>query len=206
MSAVNKGCPKEGQPHVKTRTEGCILLHLRRCLEKDILLRRQPLPISVPFSGLSPTRYIFSKLRKVPISFLRQLSKEDTEIEGYSDSVTPFRICNKSGKISGDSHTCERVLGREKRLQEKDCFITINHKKVKKIKLKCQKLWSHHVFILELTKVLGSDSPPSQDIFTFPSTTTNSDSEGGFLQRQHSSMQGFKTETFIVDLKSGNLQ
>ena len=33
MSAVNKGCPKEGQPHVKTRTEGCILLHLRRCLE-----------------------------------------------------------------------------------------------------------------------------------------------------------------------------
>lgn len=62
------------------------------------------------------------------------------------------------------------------------------------------------MFILELTKVLGSDSPPSQDIFTFPSTTTNSDSEGGFLQRQHSSMQGFKTETFIVDLKSGNLQ
>lgn len=83
---------------MKTRTEGCILLHLRRCLEKDILLRRQPLPISVPFSGLSPTQYIFSKLRKVPISFLRQLSKEDTEIEGYSDSVTPFRICNKSGK------------------------------------------------------------------------------------------------------------
>ena len=29
MSAVNKGCPKEGQVSVQTRPKGCILLHPR---------------------------------------------------------------------------------------------------------------------------------------------------------------------------------
>ena len=76
------------------------------------------------------------------------------QLQSLPTLIAGVGLCNKSGKISDDSHTNERVVGCGKRRRDNDYFITTTESS--EDNLKCQNLYqSHHVSILELTKVLG---------------------------------------------------
>ena len=109
------------------------------------------------------------------------------------------------------SHTGDGVLGCGNGLKDNDYFITTG--KSSKDQIKIPSISESSCVHFRINKnsrssdLHDSGSPPIQNIFTFPLTTTNLGSEEeGVTQRQHSSKQRFKTETFMVNSKSGNLQ
>lgn len=85
MSEVSIRFPKKGQLYVETRSKGCIFFHstLRRCQGIcEILLGRQLLPISFPLLNRDSDYYLFVRHANDG-----KVSKGETELQGYSDSL-----------------------------------------------------------------------------------------------------------------------